>query len=212
MVREHEVVPSLGADVDAARRGSDVALGRALETCREYLLLVAKKELGGELGGKLGPSDVVQETLIRAHQGFAAFRGVSEGEFLAWVRAILANELVMARRRYSAAKRGLEREMALEIADASWKVDPRAEDPTPSDVMVADERDEHVQGQLATLPADYQEVLRYRYWEDLTLPEIADKMGRSADAVRKLWYRALESLARQMNEADRADGRRIAES
>jgi len=47
---------------------------------------------------------------------------------------------------------------------------------------------------LARLPPDYRRVLELRYWGGLSFVAIAPEMGRSPDAVRKLWYRALEQL------------------
>ena len=47
---------------------------------------------------------------------------------------------------------------------------------------------------LASMPDDYQTILRLRYWEGLTFPQIADRIGRSEEAGRKLWYRALARL------------------
>ena len=63
-----------------ARAGSREALGRALDACRGYLLLVAQGELAPDLRAKGGASDLVQETLLEAYRDFALFHGGSEGE------------------------------------------------------------------------------------------------------------------------------------
>jgi RNA polymerase sigma-70 factor (ECF subfamily) len=47
---------------------------------------------------------------------------------------------------------------------------------------------------LGRLPEDYREVLILRHLECLSFPEVAQRMGRSADAVKKLWTRALDRL------------------
>ena len=47
---------------------------------------------------------------------------------------------------------------------------------------------------LGRLPADYREVLILRNLEELTFPEVAQRMDRSVDSVRKLWARALARL------------------
>ena len=73
-----------------ARAGHDSAVGRLLEAARLYLLLVANRELPPDLRPKVGPSDLVQETLLRAHRHFGQFRGATEDELLAWLRQILA--------------------------------------------------------------------------------------------------------------------------
>jgi len=48
------------------------------------------------------------------------------------------------------------------------------------------------------LPYDYRKVLQYRYWQRLTMDEIGRHMGRSAEAVRKLWTRALARLESEL--------------
>jgi RNA polymerase sigma-70 factor (ECF subfamily) len=47
---------------------------------------------------------------------------------------------------------------------------------------------------LASLPDDYREVLVLRHLEGLDFPEVAQRMSRSAGAVRVLWTRALKKL------------------
>jgi len=47
---------------------------------------------------------------------------------------------------------------------------------------------------LDRVPADYRTVLRLRYWDGLTFPQIAERIGRTDEAARKLWYRALARL------------------
>src|SRR5438128_12586041 len=86
--------------IAAARAGSTEALGQVLETCRQYLLLVANQQVPPELAAKLAPSDLVQETFLKAHREFAQFQGRTEAELLGWLRRILLNNLVSFSRQY----------------------------------------------------------------------------------------------------------------
>ncbi len=47
---------------------------------------------------------------------------------------------------------------------------------------------------LARLPADYREVFILRNLEQVPVNEIAARMDRSPNAVRKLWSRAMVAL------------------
>ena len=55
------------------RSSHDPELAGQLERYRAYLRLLARLHLDPRLQGKLGASDVVQQTLLEAHQGRARF-------------------------------------------------------------------------------------------------------------------------------------------
>ena len=57
---------------DEARAGDAEVLGRALESCREYLLLIAARGLDADLIAKGGASDLVQDTLLGAYRDFGS--------------------------------------------------------------------------------------------------------------------------------------------
>ena len=75
--------------LEQARSGNDVALGALLELYRNYLRLVARSLISSALRVKLEPSDLVQETFLKAHREFTQFAGQSEPELVSWLRRIL---------------------------------------------------------------------------------------------------------------------------
>ena len=70
----------MGQWLEAARAGSKEALGEALEACRNYLLMVANRQLDPQLRVKGGASDLVQETFLEAQRDFGRFQGTSDAE------------------------------------------------------------------------------------------------------------------------------------
>jgi RNA polymerase sigma-70 factor (ECF subfamily) len=190
--------------IGVARQGSATALGQLLEQCRDYLLLIANQELDSGIRRMIAPSDLVQETFVKAQQGFATFRGQSEAELLGWLRMVLLRRRLAAYRRYQKiADRGIDQaavsQPAMLLADLSRNVVATA--PSPSDVAGLAEQTTLVDSAIAQLPPDYQTIVRLRYWEQLRFVEIGPRMGRSPDAARKLWFRAVERLGRILERA-----------
>lgn len=193
--------PAPEADVrrwlEEARAGSGEALGRLLEGCRRPLLQAAEQELHPELWRKVAPADLVQETFLKAHARFGRFRGHTREELLAWLRRILRNTLVSALRFYEGAgKRRAGREVALDAEDSVEALEGgvAASDPSPSAQAMAREAAGQLERALAGLPEAYRQVIHWRIWERLPFEEIGRRSGRSPEAARKLWARAVELL------------------
>src|SRR6516162_183981 len=88
----------------------------ALERFRSYLHLLARVQLDARFQAKLDASDVVQQTLLKAHEAFAQFRGHEPAELAAWLRQILARTLADLVRDLGRAKRDVALERSLEAA------------------------------------------------------------------------------------------------
>jgi RNA polymerase sigma-70 factor (ECF subfamily) len=196
-----EPAPEIAQWLPEARAGSREALGRALEACRDYLLLVANRQLDPDLRAKGGASDLVQETFLEAQRDFSQFRGTSGGELLAWLRQMLLHNLGAFRRHYRyTGKRRVDREVSLTADGTSsgLSLEPAGDSNSPSGQAMELEETQAVQRALDRLPDDYRRVVVYRYREGRSFEEIAELMQRSANAVRKLWFRAVERLQQQM--------------
>jgi RNA polymerase sigma-70 factor (ECF subfamily) len=184
-------------EIARARAGDVAALAEMLNGLRQYLLAIAEGELDAALRGKLGASDLVQETFVRAQQRFAAFAGSTEDELRAWVRQILLNQCLDVRDAFLAAKRDIKREVSIDAPGLVVSlVDALPLDtPSPGSRVVAADEDARMAVALDQLPADYRQVVWLRNWEGQEFEEIGRQMDRSADAVRKLFARAVAKLA-----------------
>jgi RNA polymerase sigma-70 factor (ECF subfamily) len=184
--------------ITAAQQAEPGAVERLIEAYRHYLRFVARTCLSSALAGKADASDVVQETLLKAHQNFRSFRGSSEGEFVAWLRQILAQNVAQLVRRFRTAGRDAEREQSIDdLVSRSSNVLARiaaASGTSPS--MAAEHRDTGIvlSEAMAELSDDQREIIFLRHVEELSWAEVAVRMNRSQDAARMLWARSLRKL------------------
>lgn len=187
--------------LDQARTGDAAALGQLLEGYRGYLMLLARVQIGRRLQGKVDAADVVQDAFLNAYRDFGQFRGATEKEFLGWLRQILAYVLANLVRHYQGAQRRdvrLERQLAVELDQSSHALDRGlvAEQSSPSQQAARREQAVLLAEALARLPEAWRDLLVLRHLEGLTFPEVARRMGRTVDSVKKQWPRALASLRR----------------
>jgi RNA polymerase sigma-70 factor (ECF subfamily) len=187
--------------LEQARAGDGAALGQLLELYRNYFALLARVQIGRRLQRKVDACDLVQETFLAAHRDWASFRGTSERELVAWLREILAGKLAKLVRAYFGTQRRsirLERDLAGELDQSSCALDRGLFQKEDSPSMQVAHREQGVllADALSELPDDYREVLILRHLEGLSFPEVSQRMGRTLDAVKQLWVRALDRLRR----------------
>lgn len=191
-----------------ARAGDAHSLGLLLESYRNYLTLLADREIGRRLQRKVDAADIVQEAFLEAHRQYKNFQGHAEAQLTEWMRTILAGVLANTVRRYfgtQARDVRLEHEFVEDLQQSScqlatWAV---ARESSPSAKAVRGEQTLIIADGLAKLSEDYRMVLMMRHLDGLSFAEIAVKLNRSVDSVEKLWVRGLAKLKKTC--AERAD-------
>lgn len=186
-----------------ARDGDDDARGRLLEIYRNYLRVLARTLIGQTIQVRIDASDLVQETFLKAHRKFAQFMGGSEAELIGWLRQILVHSLANQAKHYRARARDVRREESLEAAldRSSLAIQAALAAPSsasPSARAVHREEAVLLADALERLPADYRDVFIFRNLEHIPVEQVAIRMGRSVNAVRKLWTRAMLELQREL--------------
>jgi RNA polymerase sigma-70 factor (ECF subfamily) len=177
-----------------------------VERYRQYLVMLADRQLDSRLRGKLDASDVVQQTLLEAHQNKEQFRGTHEAELVAWLRKILAHNLLDAMRGLRREKRDVAREQSINAAIEQssvrlegWLADEQS---TPSQKLVRQEEAIRLADTMARLPDAQREALILKNWHGWTVAEIAQHMGRTSAAVAGLLKRGLKQLRQQLTESE----------
>jgi RNA polymerase sigma-70 factor (ECF subfamily) len=173
---------------------------------RSYLYLLARSHIAARHRARLDPSDVVQQTLLDAHQKQGQFRGSTDGERVAWLKQILANNLADAIRGLVRAKRDISRERPLDeqIGDSFSRADGwlAAVQTSPSQQVVLAEELLRMADALRRLPEPQREAIVLHHLQGLPLAEVGEQLGKSSAAVAGLLHRGLKGLRELMDTRD----------
>src|SRR5262249_4899528 len=151
-----------------------------LSRWRQYLLLLARLQLGPPRQGQPEASDLVQQTMIEAVRQRDQFRGKSESEWAAWLRRILACNIADAFRTLHRQKRDVDRlrsiESALDRSSASLGSFLAASQSSPSMRAGRIEQLAALATALEGLPDAQREALVLHYLESWPLDRISEHM------------------------------------
>jgi RNA polymerase sigma-70 factor, ECF subfamily len=185
------------------------ALQRDFGPYQSYLYLLARSHIGRRHQARLDPSDIVQQTLLHAHQKQAQFRGTSEAELMGWLRQILANNLADAVRGLARAKRDVKRERPLdhEVNDSFSRADGwlAAVQSSPSQQAVRAEELVRLANALTSLPDLQREAIVLHHLQGLPLAEVGEQLEKTPAAVAGLLHRGLQRLRELLAESDMRD-------
>ena len=172
------------------------AASRQIERFRDCLLQLARLQIDPQLRRQLDPSDVVQQTLLTAHEKLDQFRGTTEAELAGWLRAILANHLALAMRRIAGHPVGRARSIQDAIDPSSVRMEAMLtqNDPSPGEAAEKAEQLLRLASALASLPDDQRTAIELRHLQGLSVAEVGKAMDRSIAAVAGLLHRGTISL------------------
>jgi RNA polymerase sigma-70 factor (ECF subfamily) len=155
--------------------------------------------LDQKLQGKVDPSDVVQQVLIKAHERIDQFRGQSDAEFIGWLRRILANTLADNYRKYQRAV-SLERSLSDEIDQSPLQFEGCLANhaPSPCEEAVRNEQSQRLAAALDKLPSAQRSAIQLRYLEGCSLAEAAVATKRTQAGVAGLLRRGLARLRKYL--------------
>ena len=167
----------------------------ALERHQNYLQMLARLQLDSRLRKQFDSSDVVQETLRKAHENQHQYNGQSEEELKQWLRRILTNQLIDWVRKYVQDKpfeRSLEE--SLEQSSARLDIVLAANQSSPSEQVLWHELIDRLAEALAKLSEDQRQAVEMKHLRGCKIADIAQQMGRSVNAVASLLRRGLAHL------------------
>jgi RNA polymerase sigma-70 factor (ECF subfamily) len=173
----------------------------SLERYRAYLTLLARLQLHPRLQGKVGASDVVQQTMLKAVENRSQFQGQTDAETAAWLRRILTNTLVDAVRAFRGPKRDVVLERSLAESSARLEALLQGSVTSPSQQAIKDEQLLQLAAALAALPENQRLAVEMHYLQGCTVAEVAEHMNRTERSIAGLVRRGLEKLRELMADA-----------
>lgn len=180
-----------------ARAGSVDALNELYARFGRRLLGLIRLRMGRALRDRLDSGDILQATLLRSFERLDQFRGDGGQSFMSWLARIAENEIRDRADFHGRRRRGVAQEVRLDAAEPVITTHVRS----AVSQLIADEEAARVESALEGLDEAYREVILLRKFEELSWAEVAGRMGRTEDACRMLFTRAMVALTLKMGEA-----------
>lgn len=177
-----QLILSFAECLKQARAGDPDARNELMEMAARHLRTSGCIKITAPLRQSYSVSDAAQDTLSAMNVAFDSFRGRTEAEWLGWARRIAANK-VRDKWRELGGKNGVD-----------LNGDPPGDDSTPSKKLLRKETNGELASLINRLPADQQTAIQLHYLNELTVAEIAQRVGKTEAAVAGLIKRGLASL------------------
>src|ERR1041385_4453096 len=170
-----------------ARAGADGALNALFERCARKLLPLIRLRMGRALRAELESRDILQAVLLKS---FQKLQHVDDpAAVMGWLSKIAENEI----RDRADYQHRQQRDAALRAP-----IEDAADVPAPVrqalSQAIVNEEIEQLERALESLPDAQREAVILRKLEELTFPEMAARLGKSEDACRMMFARAMTAL------------------
>lgn len=174
------------------KTGRTAALvARAKEGDREaYDRLFSRLRLGKRLRSNVESVDVLQEAYLDAYQAFDRFEYADDDAFAKWLCRIIENRIRGLADHFGAKKR----QPPGHAVHVSQILEKARSAPGPASLAAKVEHRQRLAAALESMEGEEQEVLLLRFFQDRTVDDIANRLGRSPTAARRLIGRATARL------------------
>jgi RNA polymerase sigma-70 factor (ECF subfamily) len=179
---------------ERARAGSPDAVNAFYERCGRKLLPLVRLRLGRSLRVDLESRDIVQNVLCKSIGRLDQVR--DPGAVMAWLARMAENEI-----RDQADYHGRQRRDAARRAPLEEAADVPAPVRQALSQAILLEESARLATALESLPDGQRELIVLRRLEELSFPEIAARLGKSEDACRMAFSRAMAALTMKLGDA-----------
>lgn len=171
---------------ERAAAGDSAAFEELIQTQLGRLQKHVGQRLGARLRATVECEDVVQETVLKACSAVQNFVWSGEEPFFRWLARIAEHVI------WKASQKKPVKLMLEPVADGRT---------TPATRAARKERTGRLERALGHLSADHRQVITLTRIKGLPIAEVAERMERTPNAVKKLLARALDELRRNYGDS-----------
>jgi len=180
--------------------GDGEALAALLEQELPWIRTLVRRRLGGLLRRAGDTQDYVQEALLDVLRLGPRFVVAERRHFRGLIARIVENTLRDQHERFTAARRDLRREASLGSPTTLHLVPGARPATRPSDAASRSETGAWVCLALELLEPDDRRIIVLRGYRELEFKEVAADIGTTVKAAQMRFSRALQRLARKLEE------------
>ena len=182
--------PSSTAVLREALAGSDAALDSLYERFGPRLLSFIRLKMGRSLRARLESRDILQATFLKSFQHLEDFDGEDGRSLLGWLMRIAEHEIHDRADFHHRQQRDAKQEEAIDGHSGVLLARTRS----ALSRLILDEQAERVETALESLTDAHRQVILLRSFEELSFPAVAKTLGKSEDACRMQYARAMTAL------------------
>ena len=184
--------------IERFRKGDEEAFSLLFAKYRPRLAVLVHYKLSEHLRERLEVDDILQEVFLAAASEIGRFTYRSPGSFMAWMSRI-ADHVIIDAARFE----GRQKRRAAELVRFRTDTNPDGAEPvdseTPSRLLAEKEAVRLLLEKLNALPEEYRRAILLAKIEGLSTEEMAERLGKSREAVALLLHRAVQRF-RQLHE------------
>jgi RNA polymerase sigma-70 factor (ECF subfamily) len=170
--------------IERARQGDRTAFAQLVELYQVPVYNLAYRMLGTAVEAE----DAAQETFLRAFSQIKSYR--TQYKFVPWLLSIASHYCIDRLRRGKGWR-------WLSLDDEPVGEAVRAETPDPEASALSGERADEAQRLVQKLPPAYRLVVTLKYWNEMSIEEIAQVVNESVANVKVKLYRARQMMAQE---------------
>lgn len=179
--------------IQRLREGGLPELTQLFMKMRPQIRGMVQSRLDRRILSRVDASDIVQETFVRASQGFNNYIHEPKAHPVVWLRLISKHLIAETCRYHFRGKRSPEREQMVEDDGSDLLINKVADSMTSvGSVLDHAHMVQQVKTTLQQLSQIDREIIEMRHIEGLTLHEAADSLELSYETTKKRYFRAIK--------------------